>query len=111
MKKMSMLVLPLLFSAASAIAQAPESTIRESTDPAKAAEVERRAQELRSGQTQSGMSPGSRMQQDMTDRRGAARGEGYGHHAGKRGHHGMMHRRHGSGGHPRAVPDAGAPTK
>jgi hypothetical protein len=106
-----MLVLPLLFSAASAIAQAPESTIRESTDPARAAEVERRAQELRSGQTQSGTSSSSRMQQDMSDRRGAARGEGYRNHEGKRGHHGTMRRGHASGGHPRAVPDAGGSTK
>jgi len=103
---MSMIVLPLLFSAASAMAQAPETTIRESTDPAKVAEVERRAQELRSAQSQSGTSAGLRMQQDMRGERGMMQGEGYRHHRGKRGHQGMMRR-----GHPKAAPEAGGPGK
>ena len=104
---MSMIVLPLFFSAASAMAQAPESTIRESTDPAKVAEVERRAQELRSAQGQPGTGAASRMQ-DMTGGRGAMHGEEYGRHhrAGKRGHHGMMHR-----GHPKAAPGSSGPGK
>jgi hypothetical protein len=56
MKKIHLLALPLLFSAAAVFAQnAPVNGISESTDPSKAAEVERRAQDLRSGQGSNGM--------------------------------------------------------
>lgn len=103
MNRITVAVLPLLFSAAAAFAQSPESTIRESTDPARVAEVERRAAELRSGQ--STMGPGSQSQMQRTPdaehgrmhregMRGHGRGHGDGHH--------HMHR-----DHPKAAPNSG----
>ena len=65
MHKIQLAVLPLLFGAVTAFAQVPQSTIRESTDPARAAEVERRAQELRGQQPPMGTDARPRMQQPM----------------------------------------------
>lgn len=114
MRKITLMVLPMLFATGAALAQAPESTIRESTDPAKVAEVERRAEALRSGQASSttpAMQP--RMRGDMPgDMRGDMRGEhgrmhgGKGHHHGGPAHHRGMH-----GDHPRAAPGAGGPAR
>lgn len=51
MKKTSAAILVSLMSVAAAVyAQAPETEIRESTDPAKAADVEQRAREIQSRQ-------------------------------------------------------------
>lgn len=50
MKRATLVILPLIFSAATAFAQSPQSSIRESTDPARIAEIQRRAEVLRSGQ-------------------------------------------------------------
>lgn len=109
MHKLSSILLPMLFVAGAAVAQAPESTLRESTDPAKIAEIERRVEALRRGQTSS-TSPG--MQRDMPG--GHAHGEmhrgakGH-HHANKRGHH---RGQHGMGhDHPKAVPGSGGAAK
>ena len=105
MRKITLLVLPMLFATGAALAQAPQSTITESTDPARIAEVERRAEALRNGQT-SPTTPA--MQQRMRgDMAGDMRGEhgrmhgGKGHHHGGRGHHRGMH-----GDHPKAAPGA-----
>jgi hypothetical protein len=107
MPKITLMVLPLLLAAGTALAQAPESTIRESTDPARVAEVERRADALRSGQASTGTPT---MQQRMSgDNAGGMRGE-HGHmhgdakgrHHGGRAHHRGMH-----GDHPKAAPGSG----
>ena len=106
MRKIRLMVLPMLFATSAALAQAPQSTITESTDPARIAEVERRAQALRSGQASSNAPT---MQQRMrgdtpADMRGA-HGHmhgGKGHHHGGRAHHRGMH-----GDHPKAAPGSG----
>jgi hypothetical protein len=101
MNRVTVAVLPLLFTAATAFAQSPQSSIRESTDPARVAEVERRAQELRSGQPSMGSSGQSQMQHSASGHHGDM------HHDGKRGHG----RRHGHRGmhhdHPKAAPNSG----
>ena len=109
MHKLSLIILPALFAASAAVAQAPESTLRESTDPARIAEVERRAEALRRGQP-SPASPAT--QRDMAGGRGhgdmhrGARGQ---HHAGSRGQH---HGHHGMGrDHPKAAPGSGGPAR
>jgi hypothetical protein len=85
MKKIHLLALPLLFSAAAVMAQnAPTSGISESTDPSKVSEVERRAQEIRSAQGASGSSSGSSMSGSSMS--------GEGHKA----RHGMHKRTHGA---------------
>lgn len=114
MRKITLMVLPMLFVTGAALAQAPESTIRESTDPAKIAEVERRAEALRSGQTSSTTpTMQQRMRGDMADdmrgERGRMHGDGRGRHHGGRdhyhGHRGMQ------GDHPRAAPGSGGPAR
>lgn len=106
MNRVTLAVLPLIFSAATAFAQSPQSSIRESTDPARVAEVERRAQELRSGQAPMGAEGQMRMRGPMAEGHGrmhdGERHDGRRHH-GKR-HHGH-HRMH--DGHPKGAPDAG----
>jgi hypothetical protein len=97
MNRVTVAVLPLLFTAAAAFAQAPQSTIRESTDPSRVAEVERRAQELRSGQSSMGSGGQSQMQQSGMGDHGSMRHEG-GHR------HGRHHMNH---DHPKAAPGAG----
>jgi hypothetical protein len=99
MSRMSVAVLPLLFSAAAAFAQSPQSSIRESTDPARVAEVERRAQDLRSGQSTSGGQ--AQMQQPTAGEHGQMHSDRKRGHGGRHGHH-RMH-----GDHPKAAPDAG----
>lgn len=106
MRKIRLMVLPMLFATGAALAQAPQSTITESTDPARIAEVERRAQTLRSGQASSSAPT---MQQRMRgDTPGDMRGAhghmhgGKGHHHGGRAHHRGMH-----GDHPKAAPGSG----
>src|SRR6476620_5923449 len=84
MRKITLMVLPMLFATGAALAQAPESTIRESTDPARIAEVERRAEALRSGQASSATpTMQQRMHGNMAD---DMRGE-RGHMHGGKGHH------------------------
>jgi hypothetical protein len=97
MNRVTVAVLPLLFTAAAAFAQAPQSTIRESTDPSRVAEVERRAQELRSGQSSMGSGGQSQMQQSGMGDHGQMHREGGRRH----GHHRMHH------DHPKAAPGAG----
>ena len=103
MNRITVAVLPLLFSAAAAFAQSPQSSIRESTDPARVAEVERRAAELRSGQSTMGSGSQSQMQRQADAEHGRM------HHEGMRGHG----RRHGGGhhhmhhDHPKAAPNSG----
>jgi hypothetical protein len=92
-------VLPLLFTAAAAFAQSPESSIRESTDPSRVAEVERRAQQLRSGQ--STMGAGGQSQNSASGDRGTMRHEGMRGHGRRHGHRGMH------GDHPKAAPNSG----
>ena len=102
MHRISIAVLPLLFSAATAFAQSPESSIRESTDPARVAEVERRAQSIRSGQS-AGSSSQSQMQEPAAGEyrhRHSEGKRGHGHRHGH-GHHRMHH------DHPKAAPNAG----
>jgi hypothetical protein len=106
MRKITLMVLPMLFATGAALAQSPQSTITESTDPAKVAEVERRAEALRSGQASS---TAPTMQQRMRgDAADGMRGEhghmhgGKGHHHGGRAHHRGMH-----GDHPKAAPGSG----
>lgn len=110
MRKIRLMVLPMLFATGAALAQAPQSTITESTDPARIAEVERRAQALRSGQASSNAPT---MQQRMRgDTPGDMRGAhghmhgGKGHHHGGRAHHRGMH-----GDHPKAAPGSGGPAR
>jgi hypothetical protein len=110
MRKITLMVLPMLFATGAALAQAPESTIRESTDPARIAEVERRAEALRNGQASSttpAMQPRMRgdMPGDMRGEHGRMHG-GKGHHHGGPAHHRGMH-----GDHPRAAPGAGGPAR
>lgn len=109
MNRITIAVLPLLFSAAAAFAQAPESSIRESTDPARIAEIERRAQELRSGQPSMGAGSQGRMPIPMADDRRPPGPDGMRHHGPRRGaHHGPHHGHHPMrGDHPKAVPGAG----
>lgn len=106
MRKITLMVLPMLFATGAALAQAPESTIRESTDPARIAEVERRAEALRSGQASSATpTMQQRMHGNMADDMRGERGHmhgGKGHHHGGRAHHRGMH-----GDHPRAAPGTG----
>lgn len=117
MRKITLMVLPTLFAAGAALAQAPQSTIRESTDPARIAEVERRAEALRSGQASSttpSMQP--RMRGDMPGEMRGERGHMHGgkghHHAGKGHHHGgPAHHRGMPGNHPKAAPGAGGPAR
>jgi hypothetical protein len=97
MNRVTVAVLPLLFTAAAAFAQAPQSTIRESTDPSRVAEVERRAQELRSGQSSMGSGGQSQIQQSGMGDHGQMHREGGRRH----GHHRMHH------DHPKAAPGAG----
>jgi hypothetical protein len=119
MKRISLAVLPLVMAAATAFAQAPQSSIRESTDPARVAEVERRAQALRSGQptTDSGTQqsqgqPQTRAQRPAPGEHGRMHGDRmhkdrpHGdrmhHQGGRHGHHGMQHH-----AHPKAAPNSG----
>ena len=109
MHKLSLIILPALFAAGAAVAQAPESTLRESTDPARIAEVERRAAAIRSGQPTTA-SPA--MQRGMTGGHGHGemqRGAKGHHHAGGGGHH---RGHHGMGrDHPKAAPGSGGPAR
>lgn len=106
MRKIRLVVLPMLFATGAALAQAPQSTITESTDPARIAEVERRAQALRSGQpSSSAPTMQQRMRGDMPGDMRGAHGHmhgGKGHHHGGRAHHRGMH-----GDHPKAAPGSG----
>lgn len=100
MLRISMAIVPLLVSAASAFAQMPQSSIRESTDPSRVAEVERRAQEIRGGQSPMG-SPGmARMPQPMAEEHGRMHHKGMRHHGRRHGDHAMHHK------HPKGAPDA-----
>ena len=101
MHSVSMAVLPLVLSAAAAFAQSPQSSIRESTDPARVAEVERRAQDLRSGQSMAGSGGQSQMQQSAAGERERMHGDGRRNHGRRHGHHRMHH------DHPKAAPNAG----
>jgi hypothetical protein len=101
MHRISVAVLPLLFSAAAAFAQSPQSSIRESTDPARVAEVERRAQELRSGQSTAGSGGQPQMHRSAAGEHGHMHGGGKRGHGGRHGHHRMHH------DHPKAAPNAG----
>ena len=101
MHRISVAVLPLLFSAAAAFAQSPQSSIRESTDPARVADVERRAQEFRSGQSTAGSGSQSQMQRSAAGEHGHMHGDGKRGHKGRHGHHRMHH------DHPKAAPNAG----
>ena len=100
MNRVTVAVLPLLFTAAAAFAQTPQSTIRESTDPSRVAEVERRAQELRSGQSSMGSGSQSQMQHSTMGDHGQMHHEGRRHHERRHGHRGMHH------DHPKAAPGA-----
>ena len=106
MNRVTLAVLPLIFSAATAFAQSPQSSIRESTDPARVADVERRAQELRGGQAPMGAEGQPRMRGPMAEGHGHM--EGREHHEGRR-HHGKKHHGHHrmQHGHPKGAPDAG----
>jgi|SRR5512133_1809883 hypothetical protein len=100
MNRVTFAVLPLVFAAGAVFAQSPESSIRESTDPARAAEVERHAQELRSRSSTMGAGGESQM------RRSAEGEHGPMHHEGMRDHG----QRHGQGmhhDHPKAAPGSG----
>jgi hypothetical protein len=90
-----------MFSASAAFAQSPQSSIRESTDPARVAEVERRAQDLRSGQSTSGAGAQAQMQQPAATEHGRMHGDGKRGHGRGHGHHRMHH------GHPKAAPNTG----
>ncbi len=104
MNRVSLMVLPLFFSASAAFAQAPQSSIRESTDPARVAEVERRAQEMRGGQSSMGQGGSTAMQPSMQGKHGAMHHDGMRHHGrghgGHHGHHGMRN------DHPKGAPRA-----
>ena len=99
--RISIAVLPLVFSAAAVFAQSPQSSIRESTDPARVAEVERRAQDLRSGQSTSGAGGQAQMQQPAAGDHGHMHGDRKRGQGGRHGHHRMHH------DHPKAAPGAG----
>ena len=100
-RPVSLAALPLLFAAATAFAQSPQSSIRESTDPARVAEVERRAQELRSGQPT--MAPGAQpgTQRSASGNHGHMHGDRMHHQGGRHGHHGMHQ------DHPKGAPGRG----
>jgi len=100
MNRVTAAVLPLLFTAATAFAQSPQSSIRESTDPARVAEVERRAQELRSGQSTMGTGGQSQMQDSASGHHGGMHHEGMRGHGRGHGHRGMRH------DHPKAAPNS-----
>ena len=101
MNRITAAALPLLFSAATAFAQSPQSSIRESTDPARVAEVERRAQELRSGQSTMGAGGPSQMPHSASGEHGAMHQDGMRGHGRRHGHRGMQH------DHPKGAPDSG----
>ena len=106
MNRVSLVALPLLFAAATAFAQSPQSSIRESTDPARVAEVERRAQELRTGQSTMGSGAQAQTQRSMSGDHGHMHGDRmHGNHmrnhGGRHGHH-RMHQ-----DHPKAAPHRG----
>jgi hypothetical protein len=101
MHRVSIAVLPLLLSAAAAFAQSPQSSIRESTDPARVAEVERRAQDLRSGQSTAGSGSQSQMQQSTAGEHGRMHGDGKRGDGRRQGRHRMHH------DHPKAAPNTG----
>jgi len=102
MRKITSVVLPMLFATGAALAQAPQSTITESTDPARIAEVERRAEAMRSSQASS---TAPAMRSDMSGSTHGGKG-GEGHHHGSQAHHHGMH-----GDHPKAAPGSGGPAK
>ena len=103
MHQLTVAVLPLLFTAAAAFAQSPQSSIRESTDPSRAAEVERRAQEIRSGQSTMGADSRSQMQRSADDDHGRMHRDGMRGHGRRHGEgHGRMHH-----DHPKAAPNSG----
>lgn len=113
-QKITLMVLPMLFATGAALAQAPQSTIRESTDPARIAEVERRAEALRRGQATAdtpAMRPGMRgdMAGEMRGERGHMHGDGRGRHHDGRGHHHGHRGMHGN--HPKAAPGSGGPAR
>ena len=99
MNKFKLIVLPLVFSASAAIAQnAPDTGISESTDPGKVAEVERRAQDLRSqGSSMSGGASGSGSGSGASSMDDQRRGMKARH--GARAQHGGQHGSHGARGH------------
>jgi len=101
MNRVIVTVLPLLFTAGAAFAQSPESSIRESTDPSRVAEVERHAQELRAGQSTMGSSGQSRMERSETGEHGHMDRDGMRHHDRRHGHHRMQH------DHPKGAPNSG----
>lgn len=111
MRKITLMVLPVLFATGAALAQAPQSTLTESTDPARIAEVERRAEALRSGQASpTAPTMQQRMRGDMAGEmrgeHGHMHGRGKGHHHGGRAHQRGMH-----GDHPKAVPGSGGASR
>jgi hypothetical protein len=111
MPKITLMVLPMLLAAGTALAQAPQSTIRESTDPARIAEVERRADALRSGQASAGTRTTQQRMSgdaagDMRGEHGHMHGNGMGRHHGGQAHHQGMH-----GDHPKAAPGSGGAAK
>jgi len=107
MKKNSILLaaLPLLFTAAAAFAQSPQSSITESTDPARAAAVERRAQDLRSGQSTMGADGQAQMRQSASGEQDRMHDDGMRHHGRHHGRHHERHRKHQD--HPKAAPHSG----
>ncbi|HEY8609625.1 MAG TPA: hypothetical protein VIM12_21110 [Noviherbaspirillum sp.] len=84
MKKIiAVLVSTLAFAAASqAQTQSPSTEIRESTDPAKVAEVERRAAELQASQQSQGTGASSGSSDSASDRHGM---KGRKHHGARSG--------------------------
>ena len=100
-RAISLAAMPLLFAAATAFAQSPQSSIRESTDPARVAEVERRAQELRSGQSTMGSGAQAQTQRSMSGDHGHMHGDRMHHRGGRHGQH-RMHQ-----DHPKAAPHRG----
>lgn len=101
MNRVIVTVLPLLFSAGAAFAQSPESSIRESTDPSRIAEVERHAQELRAGQSTMDSRGQARMERSATGEYGHMQHDGKRHHERRHGHH-RMH-----DDHPKGAPNSG----
>lgn len=101
MNRISLAALPLLFTAAAAFAQSPQSSISESTDPARAAAVERRAQELRSGQSTMGAGGQMQMQHPASGEHERMHGDGMRHHGRHHGHHRKHH------DHPKGAPHSG----
>lgn len=105
MNRISLAVLPLLFTAATVLAQSPQSSIRESTDPARVAEVERRVQELRSGQATMGSGNQAQTQRSPSAGHGAGHSAMHGDRMHHRGHRHDHHRKHHD--HPKAAPNSG----